>query len=443
MQQRDRTRERAAGVLREAERGVFADRLLEQARQGLAGRDRSFLLELVYGVLRNRARIDWLLDRFSAQPVAATDDWTRNILRLAAYQLLFLDKVPPSAAVNTATELAKHHGRKSGYVNGLLRTLERNRDTLPLPGDDDPVTRLSILHSHPRWLVQRWTRRFGIERTEEALRRNNLPAPLCIRTNRLKGSRDELLSLLETQGAVVRRTACSPVGIAILSSPGITALPAYQDGWFMVQDEAAQLVSLMLAPQPGETVLDACAAPGGKATHLAELMQDQGTVVAIESDRARLPKITENAERLGISIIHPILGDAASFREGAFDRVLVDAPCSGLGVLRRHPDGRWTKSEESIREKQGPQRRILANCSSLVKIGGTLVYATCTIEKEENEDILSHFLCNNSDKFVCHKPQFEFDDHCSALVDESGFLRTFPLPMDLDGFFAACLLRIR
>jgi 16S rRNA (cytosine967-C5)-methyltransferase len=442
MRQRpDRTRERATGVLREAERGVFADQLLDRARTGLDNRDRAFLLELVYGVLRNRARLDWLLDRFSAQPVARTDPWTRNILRLAAYQLLFLDKVPASAAVNTATELAKAHGRKPQYVNGLLRTLERNKENLPLPADEDPAARLAVLYSHPRWLVQRWIGRFGADRAEDALRRNNLPAPLCIRANGLKGSRDDLIARLGSQGAVARRTTCSPVGIEVLASPGLTVLPAYQEGRFMVQDEAAQLVSLMLAPRPGETVLDACAAPGGKATHLAELMQDQGRIVALESDPDRLPRIAENAARLGVSIIEPVLGDAATFSEGAYDRILIDAPCSGLGVLRRHPDGRWTKSEESIREKQSVQQRVLENCSRLLKPGGHLVYATCTTEKEENEDVISHFKRIKTQFVVIEKPHIDSIGPCSELIDHSGSLRTFPSSRDLDGFFAVLLRR--
>lgn len=439
----DRPREAALAILRETERGVFADRLLEEARKGFDARDRAFLLELVYGVLRNRALIDWLLDRFSAQPVAGTDAWTRNVLRLAAYQLLFLDRVPASAAVNTATELAKRHGRKSPYVNGLLRTLGRNRTALPLPADEDPVARLSVLYSHPAWLVKRWTDRLGIPPAEEVLKRNNRPAPLCIRANTLKGSRDELLALLAAQGAAARKTGCSPAGIEVLASPGITSLQAYQDGWFQVQDEAAQLVGLMVAPQPGETVLDACAAPGGKATHLAELMQDQGTIIALESDSSRLPRIAGNAERLGISIIKPAQGDAATFREGTFDRILVDAPCSGLGVLRRHPDGRWHKTEETIREKQELQNRILTNCAMLVRPGGSIIYATCTTEKEENEDVVHHFLSRNRDIFSIDVPQAFLPGQAAPLIDEIGFLRTFPNGVDMDGFFAVRIIRKR
>lgn len=437
----DRTREQALTVLRETERGSFADHLLDAARRELDSRDSGFLLELVYGVLRNRARIDWLLDRFSRQPIASTDDWTRNILRLAAYQLLFLDRVPPSAAVNTATELAKRHGRKPKYVNGLLRTLARSRETLPVPADEDPATRLAILHSHPRWLVARWIDRFGLDRTDETLRRNNQPAPLVLRANALKNTRDELVALLEQQGAAVRATRQSPWGIELLSSAGITALPSYKEGRFMVQDEAAQLVSLLLDPRPGETVLDACAAPGGKTTHLAELMHDQGTIIALDSRRDRLPKISENASRLGISIIRPVLGDAAAFREGTFDRVLVDAPCSGLGVLRRHPDGRWTKTEATLREKNVIQLHILSNCASLVRPGGTVVYSTCTTEPEENEDVVSHFLANNAVFSVDTAPPCRIEQSQPPLLDSNGFFRTFPSTTDMDGFFAVRLIR--
>lgn len=442
VQRRDRPRERACAVLREAEQGAFADRLLEEARRDLDGRDRAFLLELVYGVLRNRTRIDWLLDRYSAQPVDGTDAWTRNILRLAAYQILFLDKVPPSAAVDTATELAKRHGRKPGYVNGLLRTIARNKNTLPLPDADDPAARLSILYSHPLWLVQRWIDRFGIPQTEEALRRNNLPAPLCIRTNTLKGTRSELAALLTSQGATVRLTGFSPVGLEVLSSPGITALQAYQDGWFMVQDEAAQLVGLLVAPRPGDTVLDACAAPGGKATHLAEQMQNQGSVVALDNDQERIRRIEQNTRRLGITIVRPLCGDAAAFRgEGLYDRVLIDAPCSGLGVLRRHPDGRWTKTLRSIREKRDIQQGTLQNCASMAKPGGCVVYSTCSTENEENEDIINHFLRQNTGHFALENPLTFIPSAAHSLVDARGFFRTFPTSTDVDGFFAARLIR--
>ena len=436
----DRPREQALAVLVEAERGSFASALIEQARGEFDARDSAFILELVYGVLRNRLRIDWILDRFSAKPVASTDDNTRNILRLGAYQLLFLDKVPASAAVNTATELAKMHGKKQSYVNGLLRNIERSKEKLPLPDAPDAAKRLSLLYSHPEWLVKRWTKRVGVEQTEEVLRNNNKPAPLVARTNTLRGTREELVQLLGSQGASVRRTTFSPSGIEILSSPGMTTLPAFREGRFLVQDEAAQLVGFILSPLPGETVLDACAAPGGKAMHLAEQMHDQGEVVALESDAQRIGRIAENSGRLGISIVKPVRGDASTFRAGSYDRVLIDAPCSGLGVLRRHPDGRWTKKEGTIRERAVLQEKILENCSRLLKPGGVLVYATCTTEPEENENIVRSFLSRNAG-FTLDDPHPHLPGEAAKLVGDDLFFRTFPAAPDMDGFFAARIVK--
>ncbi len=436
----DKVRERALVILHSAERGGFADPLLDEARRELGSRDSAFLLELVYGVLRNRSLLDWSLDRFSEKPVERTDAWTRNILRLGAYQLIHLDRVPASAAVNTATELAKQHGKKPGYVNGLLRAVERNKNDIPLPAPDSPLLRLSTIYSHPAWLVRRWLDRFGLQTAEKALRSNNGHAPLMIRTNTLKGTRDELLSLLEAQGAAVRASTCSPSGIEVLSSPGITVLPAFQDGRFMFQDEAAQLVAMILGPKKGESILDACAAPGGKAAHIAELMGNEGGVVALESDRKRIGRISENSKRLGTSIIGTVVGDAAAYKEGTYDRVLIDAPCSGLGVLRRHPDGRWTKTEESLAERAKLQRKILENCAKLVRPGGVLVYSTCTTEPEENEDIIKWFLGRDS-SFMLDDPRPYLPANAMKLVGSDLFFRTFPTDLSMDGFFAARIVR--
>ena len=437
----DRPREAALEILRKVEDGIFADSLLEEARKSFDERDSAFLLELVYGVLRNRLRLDWALDGFSAQPVGKTDASTRNILRLGAYQLLFLDRVPPSAAVNTSVELAKAYGRKQGYVNGLLRNLDRKRETIIYPGAENPVRRLSVLYSHPEWLVRRWTLRFGTETAETLLRENNAPAPLVFRTNTLRTTREELKSDLERAGARIIETVYSSAGIKIVSSPAIRTLPGYGEGRFMVQDEAAQLISLMLAPEPGERVLDACAAPGGKATHLAELMRDKGEIIALELSPARIARINENSRRLGISIIVPEQGDAATYAGEGFDRVLIDAPCSGLGVLRRHPDGRWNKGEESVRERAAMQQRILDNCSRLLRPGGALVYATCTTEPEENEEVVDAFLAGAGGGFFIDDPRPYLPERASALVDGRGFLRTYPKASETDGFFGVRMVR--
>jgi 16S rRNA (cytosine967-C5)-methyltransferase len=435
----DRPREKALEVLQRVESGAFADALLEQARSSFDARDRAFILELVNGTLRNRARLDWALDLFSAQPVERTDTATRNILRLGAYQMLFLDRVPVSAAVNTATELAKVHGKKSGYVNGLLRNLDRKRSSITYP--DEPERRLAVLYSHPAWLIRRWRQRFGSETAERLLGENNRPAPLGIRANTLRTNREELKAALSLQGAEAVDMAFSATGLELLSSPGIRSLPAYTQGLFMVQDQAAQLVGLLVAPEPGDTVLDACAAPGGKATHLAELMQNRGAIIALENDPGRIGKVRENSERLGTTIVVPTLGDAARYRRDTFDKILIDAPCSGLGVLRRHPDGRWSKSEGTIRERTVDQRRILENCASLLKPGGTLVYATCTTEPEENEEIIAGFLSGPGDDFEVDDPRPYLPERAAILVDEKGFFHTYPQATEMDGFFGARLVK--
>jgi 16S rRNA (cytosine967-C5)-methyltransferase len=439
--QKDKPRDRALDILWRVEAGAFADVLLDKARQSFEARDSAFILELVYGVLRNRSRLDWALNQLSVQPIHKTDAWTRNILRLGAYQLLFLDRVPSSAAVNTATELAKSRGKKQGYVNGLLRNLDRNRDTITYPGPEDLVRQSAILYSHPEWLVQRWVRRFGAELALSLLRENNHAAPLVVRANALKATRSELKAALASHGAESRETHYSTVGLEIISSPGLRSIPAYDQGWFMVQDEAAQLISYLLSPQPRDMVLDACAAPGGKATHLAELMQNNGTVIALESDAARIDRIRENSQRLGTTIVVPVLGDAATFQGSRFDKILIDAPCSGLGVLRRHPDGRWNKSERLIRERAAVQRRILENCTKLLKTGGSLVYATCTTEPEENEEIITSLLSSAGGALTLSDPRPYLPGAAASLVDENGFFHSYPQAPGMDGFFGARLIK--
>lgn len=443
MKQTDKPREAAAEILVSVEEGAFADALLEQARRRFDHRDSAFILELVYGVLRQRSWLDWVLDRFSAKPLSRTDIRTRNILRLGAYQILFLDRVPVSASVDTATEIAKNLGRKSRYVNGLLRNLDRKHDSLPGPPGGDPARRLSVLYSHPVWLIRRWLSRLGPEKTETILRENNRPSPLMIRTNATRTTREQLKASLDADGATVVEARYSTQGLDILSSPGIRALTAYEKGWFLVQDEAAQLIGMMVDPRPGETVLDAAAAPGGKATHLSELMNNQGTVIALESDPNRIGRIAENAARLGASIVKPVLGDATIYHEGTFDRILIDAPCSGLGVLRRHPDGRWNKKEDAIRKRAGVQLRILQNCASLLRPGGALVYATCTTEPEENEEVVRSFLAAQADAFATDDPRPYLPEPARSLVDGHGFFRTFPDEPSLDGFFGARIIRTR
>ncbi len=438
---KDKCRENALLILRHVEEGAFADAYLEQSRRDFEARDSAFILELVYGTLRNRALLDWILNRFSAQPVEQTDRWTRNILRLGAYQIAFLDRTPVSAAVNTSVELAKQYGKKPGYVNALLRNLERSRGSFTYPGPDDKALQLAVLYSHPEWLVRRWIQRFGAETTEDFLLVNNSPAPLIIRTNTLRTTRDELKASLGSEGVMAVETTYSPVGLEIISGSGMHGLLSFQKGWFMVQDQAAQLISLMLAPQPGEALLDACAAPGGKAAHLAEIMQDRGTLVALDADAGRIERIHENAQRLGISIIKAVQGDAARYAEGRFDRILIDAPCSGLGVLRRHPDGRWNKSLRTINDRRTLQKQILKNCAGMLRPGGAMVYATCTTEPEENEGVVADFMNTMSKEFLIDDPRPYLPPAAASLIGNDGFFRTFPREPAMDGFFGVRMIK--
>ena len=438
---KDNPRGNALEILRRVDEGAFADTYLERTRQDFDVRDSAFILELVYGTLRNRALLDWILNRFSAQPVEKTDRWTRNILRLGAYQMLFLDKVPVSAAVNTSVGLAKQYGKKHSYVNALLRNLDRNRGAISYPGTDDRARQLAVLYSHPEWLVRRWTERFGVETTEAFLLANNHPAPLVIRTNTLRTTREELKASLGSEGVTAVETKYSPVGLELVSGSGIQALSSYRKGWFMVQDQAAQLISLMLAPQPGETVLDACAAPGGKAAHLAEIMQDRGMLIALDADAGRIEKIRENIRRLGIAIIKTVQGDAVRYTNEAFDKILIDAPCSGLGVLRRHPDGRWTKNVRTISDRRALQKQILKNCAGLLRPGGVLVYATCTTEPEENEDVVADFMHTRSREFIIDDARPYLPPAAAPLVGSDGFFRTFPHETEMDGFFGVRIVR--
>lgn len=434
-------REAVLNILLKAERGGLAGRLIESLRSLFAPIDNAFLLELVYGVFRNRTYLDYSLNLFSERPVEKTDARTRNILRIGAYQILFLDRVPVRAAVDTSVQLAKRFGGKFGYVNAVLRNMARGIDRIQPPCIDDVDRRFSIIYSHPEWLVKRWVLRYGADTAEKLLSSNNKRAPLTIRANTLKISREGLKSELQAEGCIVRDCIYAPTGIEIVSSPGITRLDSFKKGLFLVQDEAAQLVALLLDPLPGETILDACAAPGGKTTQIAELMKNQGRVIALDNDPERLKMLEENIERLGMEIIEPVLGQAYQYEGGLFDRILIDAPCSGLGVLRRHPDGRWTKTEEAITRHRPLQEMILEACSALLKPGGVLVYATCTTEPEENEDLIAGFISKKRAGFMLDDPRQHLPANAAHLVDGRGFFRTWPnIPM-IDGFFAARLIK--
>jgi len=438
-------RELAVEILLKVEkRGAYADILLDHVlkRSQLSLRDRALMTHLVLGTLRWRGRIDWYLGRSLHRSLPGTNPYLRNLLRLTLYQLLFLDKVPDYAAVNEAVDLAKKHGgaRAGGLVNGVMRNILREKDK---PGGPDPLADvalyLSVFLSHPVWLVRRWLESFGSEETKLLLKANNDEPPVTLRSNLLKGDRGALVRILRQKGFNPLPTPWSPQGIHLKGGSAIDRLPGFQEGLFQIQGEASQLVGYLLDPQPGERILDGCAAPGGKTTHLAELMKDKGEIIATDISAKGLEKLKGNVQRLGLKSVRGFLVDVTRGLPGApaapYDRILVDAPCSGLGTLRSHPEAKWHRDERDIQRLSRLQKQILNRLSAYLKPGGILVYATCTLTREENEEVVEDFLARQKD-FVAEAAASYLPEGARHLVRGKYFL-ALPHKHNTDGFFAA------
>lgn len=427
---------------------TFADDALDHyiSRSALDSRDRALALELVYGILRHQSTLDWRLDHVATKPMAKLPSRVRMALRLGAYQLLHLDKIPPSAAVNESVALMKTGGASAhwpGFVNAVLRALTRT-PAPPWPDREaDPVQALSVQYACPAWLTERWLARFGIQDAETLCRATTVVPPLTIRINTLRTTRDALAAQFTELGYAVRPTTISPVGLVLDKCGSVAELPLFRDGAFYVEDEAAQLVAPIVDPQPGKRVLDACAAPGGKTTHLAALMQNRGEIIAVDKNAARLRMLDDNCRRLGIGIIRTIPADVTSplppnLYERPFDRILLDAPCSGLGVLRRHPEGKWRKEAEAFSQHQTLQRQLLERTGRLLRPGGVLVYSTCSSEPEENEQVIDQF-CNAHKEFRRESVAPWLPEPSSSLVTSQGDLSTVRNDDSMDMFFAARL----
>ncbi|MBI5643488.1 MAG: 16S rRNA (cytosine(967)-C(5))-methyltransferase RsmB [Deltaproteobacteria bacterium] len=433
-------RVRALRILERVEGGAYADILLESGLEGLSEADASLATELVYGVLRWRLKLDWIIDSFSSIKTKKLERRVLNALRLGCYQLLFLTKIPASAAINESVNLVKKGGTgRAGFVNAILRKIDSERGSIRYPDmDSGPIRHVSILYSHPEWMVKRWVDRFGVDEAIGLCAANNIIPPRVLRVNTLLTTREGLMSELAGEGLEVKAAGFSPDGIEILKGRVRAKDPRYY-----IQDEASQLIPYLLALKPGETVLDACAAPGGKTTHMAQIMRNSGSIYALDKHNLRLKAIVETAERFKIGIIKTIEADSGQtlpFKESFFDAILCDAPCSGLGVLRRVPDIKITRGPEDIKALSLGQKAILNNVSGYLKRGGRLVYSTCTFEPEETEDVIREFLDTHKD-FILEK-DIENIPGGRALVDEEGFLRTYPHRHGLDGFFAAALKKI-
>lgn len=447
----EKCRELAVEILLKVEKkNAYADILLDHSlkKASLSSRDRALLTQLVYGALRWRGRIDWYLSQFLHRSLSGTNAYIRNLLRLTLYQLLFLDKVPDYAAVNEGVELAKRHGgaRAGGLVNGVVRRILREKDKLPDPDPkDDAILYLSVRWSHPDWLVKKWLGYFGREETESLLKADNQESPLTLRANRLKGDREGLREKLRARGFNAAPTRWSPQGIQLKSAGAADQFPGFQEGFFQVQGEASQLIGYLVDPQPGERVLDACAAPGGKTTHLAELMRDNGELIVTDISVKGLEKLKQNVQRLGLTSVRPFAVDVSRGLTGAlalpYDRILVDAPCSGLGTLRSHPEAKWQKDERDIRRLSKLQKKIVRRLSSYLKPGGILVYATCTLTREENEGVMEDFL-DHEKGFVLDNAQDTLPREAKHMISGKYFL-ALPHKHNTDGFFAARMRKVK
>lgn len=431
-------REAALRILHAVDtRSAFSDRMLEGAheRPGQDPRDVALMHELVKGTLRWRGRLDWALDRLVHIGLDKTQPWIRNCLRLGAYQLLFLDRVPAHAAVDETVKLATKYGHagSAGLVNSVLRRLADTADALEVPAGDDAES-LAVWGSHPRWIVERWLERFGPEATRALLLADNRAVPVGLRVNALKGTRDQLVERLAAEGATATPARLSPDLVWVEGGVAPARLKAFRDGWCTAQDESEALVSRLVAPRPHERLLDLCAAPGGKCSHLAELIGDEGEVWAMERAEARVAALEATVARLGVHAVHVVQGDGRTYEfPMPFDRVLVDAPCSGLGVLGRRADARWRKGPEVLREMPPLQLDLLAAGARRVRPGGLLVYSVCSFEPEETTAVVERFL-RATPAFVLESVAGAVPDE---VVDADGFMRVLPHVHGCDGAFAA------
>lgn len=444
----ENAREAALKILYEInEKGAYSNIALNQYfnTAELRSIDRAFVTELVYGSIKWKLTLDRVIASCSSIKMEKLSPWILNILRLGAYQLLNMTKVPQSAACNESVKLAGRYGHKAsaGFVNAVLRNIARNGSSMAIPSKEADLTGyLSVKYSYPKWLTEKYIGLFGAEFAESLLDAGNSTPDLSIRANTIKISPEELVKKLSEEGVETNPGKYINEAVIIKSPVSIAKLKAFQEGLFQVQDESSMLPAIVLAPQPGECVLDACSAPGGKATHLAQLMQNRGTLLARDIHEHKLKLIEDAAARLGIDIIKSELHDAIvpdTIHDRTFDRVLLDAPCTGLGIIRRKPDIKWARETKDLESITALQKQLIQTVSKTVKPGGVLVYSTCTILPEENENQVNAFLEQNMD--------FEADDIAPfippdlAVHAKGCMLQLYPNRDGIDGFFIARIKR--
>ncbi len=383
--------------------GAYANIALSQylSKALISDMDRRFVTELVYGTVKAKGTVDWILRQNVSRPLGKVSPVILNILRLGVYQIYYLDRIPDSAACNESVKLAKKFGHPGTvkFVNGVLRNVIRNKDKNAFPSmEEDAPLHIALSYEHPRWLVQRWLKQFGQEQTIALCQYDNASPRISLRVNTLRITREELLRQMAQEGFVAEASRWSAEGIVCTEIPSYKLLWQKFGQYLYAQDESSMLVADVLQPQAGDVVLDLCSAPGGKTTHVAQLMGNKGQVIACDIYPHKLKLVEENAKRLGLDIITTANNDATVLVDkwrGCADKVLVDAPCSGLGVLGRRAEARWSKTPQDLLTFPPLQKQILANAAQYVKAGGRLVYSTCTLETAENGAIVQEFLAEH------------------------------------------------
>jgi 16S rRNA (cytosine967-C5)-methyltransferase len=438
-------RETALIVLKEVEeREAYLNLVLNRVltRQTFPPVERSLLTELTAGVIQHLQTLDWVISLYTKRPLEKFTPWIRNILRIGTYQLLYLERIPEAAAVDESVKLAHRYGHKgvAGLVNAVLRKIGRSKNDLPWPSrEQDPALYLSLRHAYPLWMVRRWIKNMGFETAVAHCIAGNRRPPLTVRTNSLLLSRNELQSILQAEGTASQECRFAPEGLHLNLTSGLTGLKSFQQGLFQVQGEASMLAAPLLNPQPGEQILDLCSAPGGKTTHLAALMKNQGRIIAADLYPHRLKLVQAAAKRLGIQIIQTENLDGRALPakwQGAFQRVLLDAPCSGLGVIRRKGDLKWKRRPEDLAALSQLQLQLLHSAFQALCAGGVLLYSACTTEPEETSALISRFLAEES---LARPVQLTslLPPALSGGEETKGQVFLWPDRHNLDGFFLA------
>ncbi|WMM26753.1 16S rRNA (cytosine(967)-C(5))-methyltransferase RsmB [Tissierella sp. MB52-C2] len=415
--------------------------------ENLIHMEENLVREIVYGVLENNIYIEYIISKASKIKLKKIHPKILIILKIGVYQLVFMDKIPQSAAVNESVNLAKKHGHKGtiGFVNGILRNISRNKEAFTKIDKTNKADYISIKYSHPKWLVERWIKEFGEDFTEKLCKKNNESPELNIRINTLKTNKETLKESLNNYGFKVKDSIYAKDSLIVENPTRITEVSEFKLGHFFIQDESSTLVGQVMDPSPGSTIIDVCSAPGGKATHLGQIMNNEGKILSMDIYEHKLKLVEENANRLGINIIQTFIFDGTKRQESLInmaDYILIDAPCSGLGLIRRKPEIKRNRKEEDIKELVDIQYKILNNAKEYLKVGGFLVYSTCTIEKDENINMISRFIEENKNfSLVNIENKFHNKENIETLKD--GYIQLFPHIHNTDGFYIAKLVKER